>query len=510
MNDTELDAPYPRFFGALGTRLGDDRSRHLQFFGELGARMGDLRRAERRRHLEFFAVLSPRLEAARALERELDRHLARRFNVFHYLSTIEVGLSRIIADLLNPEALHGQGTLFLRTLLDELTEIDPPDLDTGFTRRISVVTERVITDNRRLDISVEIPGSDGVYCIAFENKPYADDQPNQVRDYLCFLRREYADRFLLIYLSPMGQGPGEQSLPRGELREWEGRLAIMGYQGETDGIDSEDLAAEDRFEDFRVEISLAAWFSACRRRCEPDRLRWFLSEAEAFCRHKFGGHSMATDSETRTIKDYLFANPEHLETAQSVWDVWLDVKEVVCRGFLEHLRTAISRRLRADLPDVAPDLRVKCEYGGEKPGSNFLWLHRASWPPWENHHKKHFPYTGCTTIALRSGWTRGPKAWNWLMFHPLGKSELTEAGRRKRARLKEKLRSEFDGVEDGDWRFYKRLVDDEMANWNSLLPRLYREWKDGRGPITDYYVDGTMRIAKKAIPIVDEVEGTAR
>ena len=507
MNDAKLGS-YPRFFAVLGTRLGDDRSRHLQFFDALAARMGDVRRADRRRHLEFFAELSPRLETARALERELDRHLARRFNVFHYLSTIEVGLSRIIADLLDPEARHGQGTLFLRTLLGELTEIrDRPDLDADFIKRISVVTERVITNNRRLDISVEIPGSDGAYCLAIENKPYADDQPNQVRDYLCFLHREYADRFLLIYLSPMGQGPGEQSLPRVELRKWEGRLAIMGYQSETDGIGSEESAAEDRFDDFRVGLSMAAWFSACRRRCEPDRLRWFLSEAEVFCRHQFGGHSMATDSETRTIKDYLFANPEHLETAQSVSDVWDDVKMVVCGGFLEHLRRAVSRRVRADLPGIAPDLRVKCEYGGEKPGSNFLWLHRASWPQWENYHEKHFPYKGCTTIALRSGWTRGPNAWHWLMFHPLDKSELTEAGRKRRARLKEKLRSEFDGVKGGPWRFYTRLVDDEMANWNSLLPRLCREWKDGRGPITDYYVDGTMRIAAKAIPIIDEVEG---
>jgi hypothetical protein len=510
MNDGRL-GPYPRFFGALRARLDGDRTRHLQFFGELGARMGDLRRAERRRHLEFFAELSPRLESARALERALDRHLARRFNVFRYLNTVEVGLSRIIADLLNPEARHGQGTLFLRTLLDELTEIsDRPELDTDFSKRIGVVTERVITNKRRLDISVEIPGSDGAYCLAIENKPFADDQPNQVRDYIRFLQREYADRFLLIYLSSMGQGPSERSLPRGELRKWEGRLAIMGYQDETDGIGSEESAAEDRFDGFRVGLSLAAWFSACRRRCEPDRLRWFLSEAEVFCRHRFGGHSMATDSETRTIKDYLFAHPQHLETAQSVSDVWLDVKAVVCGGFLEHLRTAVNRRVRADLPDIAPDLRVKCEYGGEKPGSNVLWLHRASWPPWENHHKKHFPYKGCTTIALRSGWTRGPRAWNWLMFHPLGKSELTDAGRRKRARLREKLRSEFDGVEDGNWRFYTRLVDDEMANWNSLLPRLYREWQDGRGPITDYYVNGTMGIATKAIRIIDEVEGTAR
>ena len=45
--------------------------------------------------------------------------------------------------------------------MDELTEIrHRPDLDTNFTKRIRVVTERVITNKRRLDISVEIPGSE--------------------------------------------------------------------------------------------------------------------------------------------------------------------------------------------------------------------------------------------------------------------------------------------------------------------------------------------------------------
>ena len=62
------EPPYPRFFGELSTRLGD------------------LRRADRRRYLQFFAELSPQLDTAKALELELDRQLARRFNVFDYLS----------------------------------------------------------------------------------------------------------------------------------------------------------------------------------------------------------------------------------------------------------------------------------------------------------------------------------------------------------------------------------------------------------------------------------------
>ena len=476
-----------------------------RFFGELSTRVGDVRRADRRRYLQFFAELSPRLDTAKALERELDRQLARRFNVFDYLSTAEVGLSSIIADLLNPEARHGQGTLFLRTLLDELTEIrHRPDLDTNFTKRISVVTERVITNKRRLDISVEIPGSDGTYCLAIENKPYADDQPNQVKDYLAFLQREYADRFLLIYLSPTGHGPSRWSLPCEELDQWKGRLAIMAYWGETNGIDSEKPTAEDRFAGFRVGLSLAAWFSACRRRCEPDRLRWFLSEAEVFCRHRFGGHLMATDSETRAIRDYLFANPKQLETAQAVSDGWLNIKEGLCGGFLEHLRTVVNGRVRQDLPSIAPDIRVECQYGGEKGWSSFLWLYRASWPPWETR-AKHPPCKGRTAIAMQSG-SPGPNGWRWGVLHPLDKSSMTSADQERRMLLEKRLRSELDGGRSDGWYPYVRSVDDEMGNWNSLLPDLYREWKDGGGPITDYYVDGIMGIASKAIPIIDEVE----
>ena len=354
-----------------------------RFFSELGTHLGDVRRADRRRYLQFFAELLPRLHAAKSLELELDRQLARRFNVFDYVSTSEVGLSTIVADLLNPEARHGQGTLFLRTLLDELTEIcHQPQLDANSTKRISVVTERVITKKRRLDISVEIPGSDGVFCLAIENKPYAGDQRNQVKDYLAFLEQEYSDRFLLIYLSPTGQGPSKWSLPCENLDRWKGRLAIMAYWGETNGMDSEELTAEDRFAGFRVGLSLADWFSACRRRCEPDRLRWFLSEAEVFCRRRFGGHSMATDSETRAIRDFLFANRRHLETAQAVSDAWLTIKEGLCGGFLEHLRTVVSRRVREDLPRIAPGIRVESEYRGENRWANFLWLYRESWTPW--------------------------------------------------------------------------------------------------------------------------------
>ena len=60
----------------------------------------------------FLDGLRPQLEWARKVESELDRRMARRFNVLDYIRTSELGLSKIIADLLNPNAAHGQGVLF--------------------------------------------------------------------------------------------------------------------------------------------------------------------------------------------------------------------------------------------------------------------------------------------------------------------------------------------------------------------------------------------------------------
>ena len=64
----------------------------------------------------FFAELTARLDAAGKLEREFDRKLAHRFNIFDYLRknseqdrVPELRLSRIIAHLLDPRQTHGQG-----------------------------------------------------------------------------------------------------------------------------------------------------------------------------------------------------------------------------------------------------------------------------------------------------------------------------------------------------------------------------------------------------------------
>ena len=284
---------------------------------------------------------------ARELELELDRQLARRFNVLDYLKTDELGLSRIVADLLDPRATHGQGVFFLRQLLLALKESTQFDPDVDLDRvRVSVALEQVITADRRIDIVAEIVDGRSKYALAIENKPYADDQKHQVRDYLRFLRKQYGQNFLLIYLSPTGEGPSEWSIPAQQLREtWQERFAILPY-------DQGDAAMEpDQFVAFRLSFSLTHWLESCRTACKVDRLRWFLGDTLKFCQRTFGGRIMTSDRESQEIRDHLFENPNQFDSALTVVESWPSIKHQVCKKYFERLASRIkaTRRLRRTL-----------------------------------------------------------------------------------------------------------------------------------------------------------------
>lgn len=264
----------------------EERKQSLgRFLEEVDHRLEDARRDQERQYSDFFSSLSHRVATAQRVERELDRLLARRFNVLDYLSTDELGLSRIIADLLDPSGTHGQSTLFLERLFSFLSEY----LDFGGRlalkdSRISVETEKEITEQRRIDVFVQVVGRKSVYVMGIENKPYADDQNRQVLDYLHYLRDRFNDHFLLIYLSPRGEGPTGQSIPLQELKDnWTERFRILSYAGVSEAMQ------DDQYGQFRIsQFSLVEWLQACRRDCEVDRLRWFLGDIADFCQREFG------------------------------------------------------------------------------------------------------------------------------------------------------------------------------------------------------------------------------
>ena len=455
---------------------------------------------------QFFDRLSPRLKAARDLDSQLDRRLAHRFNVFDYLKDDELGLSRIIADLLDPEASHGQGTLFLKLFLGmeglkHRREWPEPG---GSQIPVVVTRERRTSSGRKIDITVQIGNSNkNSYCLAIENKPYDDDRPNQVKDYLDYLKGEYCDRFLLIYIPPTGQGPSEESITKRELEKWKEEFAIMPYCEGPEGPE------DNFFDDFRIRHSVADWLKECQRNCEVDQLRWFLRHAEIFCRRRFGGQPMTTSAERKCASDFVFLTPGHLKTALAVYESWPDIVDRVCKRFLANLRSRIESSVKEheDLKLFAGDMRFGANYRDRaRAWESSLWLYRESWTPYPLEKQGN----GRTRIQLENA-SPGPKNWGIGVRSPIPETEMSRMDdkfRKQRKCLDDKLEGKFRprGKRTDQWPRWLTLPA-EKTNWDALVLDLHQENENKDGEYMRYFVDQFVEVAAKAIPIINHIEG---
>lgn len=438
-------------------------------------------------HQRFFRELAPRLQSARELERELDIHLARRFNVFDYLPTDEMGLSQIIADLLDPKGKHGQGASFLKLLIDECGLEGLVWSSSAMFADVEVDVEKTIEDDRRLDIYVRIGSS----CLAIENKPYARDQPNQVRDYLDWLGAQGFKNHALIYLSPSGGPPSSESVESSDLERID-HFKIMAYHSA--GSDE----WEDGFDDCRLKYTLGNWLSDCRKNCNVDRLCWFLREAETFCERKFGGHTVGSNE--------LDAIRKFVGTAEN-WDVGLAVhralpdivREVYC-DFIQQIGNTDPKKTKYDYPE---DIAYWWNYHSPKTKS-YLGMYRDIW-------KSNDGSTGYrnveryTQIRLEAeseigGWFIGVR------------SETPELINKNEQGFKELKAALTHALGEGEsdrpnWVWWQR-IDRKYSEWTSIIPALREDSENGEGEFLMYFVEKFASISKVAVPIIDRYEGT--
>ena len=434
-------------------------------------------RTEMQQCQRFVDELAPRLETARALERQLDAHLARRFNVFDYLRRDELGLSRIVADLLDPEGKHGQGASFLKLLLDgcRLRTASPE------ARTVEVVVEKAITDNRRLDICVRIDR----FCLAIENKPYAGDQPDQVRDYLEWLRCNY-EEYALIYLSRSGEPPSPESVKQTDLEGLDdaSQFQIMSYHGTEEGEWS------DGFDRYRCPYSLAEWFADCRKNCRADRLWWFLREAEEFCKQRFGGETV-TNNEIDTIVDFVLSDKRNWEVGMAVHRALPAVIERVYSRLLEQVFNSHPKRTEYSWPEGV--FRMWNYHSART--KSYLGMYRKIWDSDGSTHE-------VTQLRLEaeSGldrWSIGVKT-----EHPKLIGEDQECHRELREALENEL-GKSEAHHQG-WVWWQ-WIDEEYQDWTSKILTLHEECEKGEGEVTTYFVEKFAEIAKVAVPIIDDV-----
>ncbi len=135
---------------------------------------------------EFFQELALELRALAKAKDLYAPQLAPNFSIFNYIQCDEMMLSRILADLLNPHGHHAQKALFLKFFIQHLNiKSDNYQFDLEYAEVKTEALTITSQTKRRMDIYIRIPclKSNKVFGICIENKPFAMDQFNQLKDY---------------------------------------------------------------------------------------------------------------------------------------------------------------------------------------------------------------------------------------------------------------------------------------------------------------------------------------
>lgn len=238
--------------------------------------------------------------------------LAPDFNLFDYLRTDEMGVSKVIADLLDPQGAHGQGSVFLQAFARMLQQEWITD-----SNNWRVVTEQQANGQRRIDVYLE--SDKGV--IGIENKPWATDQKNQLSDYAEYLRSAVDNtnkRWLLIYLG--NNEPSADSIGKKELEDFERDKNLI-----------------------RINFhSLVGWLNDCAAQSRALVVRVFIEELAKFVRTNINGE--LDMSEEKEVIGEIMRSPANIAAAFHVSNAMTALKQGLLKKFEVDLRSQLHKK----------------------------------------------------------------------------------------------------------------------------------------------------------------------
>lgn len=254
-----------------------------------------------------------KIETLRKANELFSARLAPNFNIFDYLRTDEMGLSRCIASLLNPTGTHGQGSVFLKSFLKYLDQELPKSLSTNWAATAmdgcKVSLEVKANDLRRIDVYLRFRNGEK---IGIENKPWAGDQENQLKDYADFIKQE-ADKknWLLIYLCNDESSTYSIKKDKREELEVDGNFVRLDY------------------------AKIIEWLELCASQSKALVVRVFIEELAKFVRMKVNGE--LDMSEEEEIKEIILKSDENIRSAFNISKVFPSLKKDLLTSFKKDL-----------------------------------------------------------------------------------------------------------------------------------------------------------------------------
>ncbi len=204
---------------------------------------------------KFFDKYSYRRKLFQTFKEEADKKLSSDFNTFDFIKTDELGLSNIIADLLDIRGVHGQGSLFLDLFISYFGNQELKSLP---NKDFKVYKEYSANGNRRIDILLK----NNDFAIIIENKPYTGDQKDQITDYIEYMEEEhqpnYKNKLFTIYLNSTESEPGNFS--------------------DDSKLKLKEKQANNEFEIITYDKFAKIYLKKCYEQCKSEKFRYFIAD----------------------------------------------------------------------------------------------------------------------------------------------------------------------------------------------------------------------------------------
>lgn len=241
------------------------------------------------------------------------RQLAPDFKLFSLFNVNEMALSNCLAFLLDENETHGQKDLFIT----KFYELFQSNHDTKKELKLApnqyrVYTEYTIDTGRRIDILM----TDSKNYIAIENKPWADDQKEQLKDYGYWLQKSAHnnENWLLIYLC--NKEISDYTLPK-----------------ETDiSIQQNVLAITFR--------ELLIWLTDCQLYVQAPKIRVFIEALMQFIQEEVNWEiDMTLQNELNKI---ILSKPSNISAALLIEKNIKALKLILFHQFITHINQQIA------------------------------------------------------------------------------------------------------------------------------------------------------------------------
>lgn len=265
-------------------------------------------------YTDLFSEINGYLKNSDIFREKFNKVLSFDFNIFDFWGRYidENRMSEILAFFLDPNKSHGQGTSFLKEFLNFI-KVEKDIINSINNEEITVTLESRTLEDRRMDIHIDIGGTFGV-CI--ENKIWADDQKDQIRDYRLHLEQKYKiGNYHLIYLTPNGKDPSSKSIKKGYFKI----------------LKENNIASCISYQDDIIKL-INRFISVC----ESERVRYFLTELSVYLKKRFKGEKFMDDKDK--IVEFVCKNKEKLRVAFEIIKVKEEIKTQLVNKLFNQLQ----------------------------------------------------------------------------------------------------------------------------------------------------------------------------